>query len=418
MIGLMTRFVRRTIITVILSVFVAMIGHSLQRSGPRREAAIAAWDTLWDFPWLTDSYRFERAILEADGRDTSKIAALSDHLARLGTKAFLILRHGKIVHEWYAPYHGAGAKYQTASLAKALVGSMALLIAIDDGSIKLDDRASEYIPTWRADPWRSAIKIQDLADHTSGIEHADVNGEVSHETIGWKGEYWRHPERRFEIALHVAPIKFPPGSNMVYSGPGYTALSYALAASLRNAPVSDLKELLRTRIMGPLGIPDNHWRIGYGRRFNRDGLTLYLFEGGGRYTARAVARVGQLIVARGIWEGKKILSTQLIDSLIRGGLASPVPRTEQGPISVLGWWSNTERGWPHLPEDTLIGAGSGHQVLVVIPSHGLVIVRQGGSLGGPQWGEEYWRVLDHHLLRPVAELFVDGPSANRHRSRA
>jgi CubicO group peptidase (beta-lactamase class C family) len=232
-----------------------------------------------------------------------------------------------------------------------------------------------------------------------------VHGVVSHDAPGWKGDYWRNPEQRFEIALYVAPLEFSPGSEIAYSGPGYTALSYVLAASLRNAPISDLRELLRTRIMQPLSVPDNHWRISYGKRFKRDGLTLYLFEGGGRYTARAVARVGQLIVERGIWEGKTLLSTQLIDSLINGEFVSKVNRIEKGPVSELGWWSNTEGTWPNLPKDTLIGAGSGHEVLVVIPSEGLVIVRQGESIGGAQWGEAYWEALDHALLRPLGEIF-------------
>jgi CubicO group peptidase (beta-lactamase class C family) len=287
---------------------------------------------------------------------------------------------------------------------------MALLVAIQDGWMRLEDPAWRYIPAWQADPSKSAIRLRDLANHSSGIEHARESGDPSDQLSGWKAEYWRHHAKRFHIALHVAPVKFLPGTRISYSGPGYTALSYALSASLRDAPVSDIEELLRTRIMRPLGIPDTHWRIGYGKRFQQDGLRLYLFEGGGRYTARAVARIGELIGQRGTWHAKRILNSELIDSLVRADVATPAPRPAGEPVSALGWWSNAKRTWPHLPDDTLLGVGSGHQVLVVIPSYRLVLVRQGESLGDTRSDKEFWQLLDHSLLRPLAEIIH--PAAN------
>jgi hypothetical protein len=67
-----------------------------------------------------------------------KLEQLRQDLARRKTKAFLVMRHDRIVCEWYSPDHGPDRKHGTASLAKAIVGGMALAIALDDGFITLD----------------------------------------------------------------------------------------------------------------------------------------------------------------------------------------------------------------------------------------------------------------------------------------
>jgi CubicO group peptidase (beta-lactamase class C family) len=394
----------------LLAVSLLVVGFYLhQHRQTTREAALAGLETLRDFPWLVDPYRLEQADPRSDGLDTVKIDDYSRLLAHRGTKALIILHNDHVVHEWYAPLHGRHATHRTASLAKALVGSMALLLAMEDGLIKLDDPASLYIPAWRADPLRRMITVRDLANHSSGIENAEEDGVMSAEIDGWKGEYWSDPGRRFRLALEVAPVIFRPGSKTSYSAPGYAALGYALAASLRNSSVSDIRELLQARIMRPMGIPDNHWRISYGQRFQLDGVSLYLFDGGARYTARAAARVGQLIAHRGIWNGQEIISQAMVESLVQGDLGTQAVKPEWEPASAIGWWSNAQLTWPHLPKDTLVGAGDGHQAVIVVPSRELVVVRQGASLASAECGEDFWRVVDQCLLRPLSEI-IDPPA--------
>jgi len=78
--------------------------------------------------------------------DGAKLDALRQDLAARGTKALLIIRHDRIVYEWYAPDHGPERRHYTASLAKALVGGMSLLVALNDGRIGADAPAWKYIP--------------------------------------------------------------------------------------------------------------------------------------------------------------------------------------------------------------------------------------------------------------------------------
>ena len=81
--------------------------------------------------------------------DMVRLHALRDDLAARGTKTLLVARHERIVYEWYAPGYGPSQRHYTASLAKALVGGMSLLLALNDGLMGVDDLACEYIPAWR-----------------------------------------------------------------------------------------------------------------------------------------------------------------------------------------------------------------------------------------------------------------------------
>ena len=106
---------------------------------------------------------------ETEGFSTEKLDALRDGLAQRGTKALLVIRNDRIVYEWYSPGHGPNKKHYTASMAKALVGGVSLLIALNDGWMAVDDPACKYVAQWAGDPVKSKITIRHLATHSSGI---------------------------------------------------------------------------------------------------------------------------------------------------------------------------------------------------------------------------------------------------------
>src|SRR5262249_34556567 len=158
------------------------------------------------------------------------------------------------------------------------------------------DPAWKYIPAWRTDSVRSRIRIRDLASHQSGLDDVDFTLAGEHRLEPWQQDYWEHPGERFHMAIDKAPFVYPPGTRFSYSGVGFYALACALAVSLQSAPQHDVRTLLRERIMQPVGIPDEDWRLSYGASYQVDGMTLYAIGSGARYTARAVARMGELML--------------------------------------------------------------------------------------------------------------------------
>jgi CubicO group peptidase (beta-lactamase class C family) len=313
------------------------------------------------------------------------------------TTALLVIRHDRIVFERYAPGHGRTKPHYTASMAKALVGGLGLMVAMGDGRITPDDRAGRFVPRWRGDPERQGITVRHLATHTSGIEDAEADG-LSHDRLtGWKGDFWKRlppPRDPFTIARDVAPVLDAPGTKERYSNPGMAMLGYCVTASRHGTDDADLRSLLKHRVMGPLGVPDAEWSVGYGTVTTVDGLPLVATWGGGSYSPNAVARVGRLLLRRGMWEDRRVLDAEVV--------ASALKHSGMPGHSGLGWWVNAApdgtRLWKSAPDDAFGGAGAGQQLLLVVPSLDLILVRNGDRLDPTLSFEEG---LDRYVVGPV-----------------
>jgi CubicO group peptidase (beta-lactamase class C family) len=315
------------------------------------------------------------------------------------TTALVVIRHDRIVFEQYAAGYDRTKPHYTASLAKALVGGVGLMVAMSDRRIGPDDPASRYVPPWREDLKRREITVRHLATHTSGIEDAEADGLAHDRLTGWKGEFWKRlppPNDPFTIARDVAPVLDMPGTNQRYSNPGMAMLGYCLAASLRGTDDADLRSLLKHRIMRPLGVPDIEWSVGYGVTTKVDDLPLVATWGGGAYSPNAVARVGRLLLHGGIWEGQPLVDPAVVAAALK---LSGLPGH-----SGLGWWVNTSRDgarlWKSAPDDAFGGAGAGHQFLLVVPSLDLIVVRNGQQLDSTL---KFAEGLDRHLVGPILE---------------
>lgn len=340
---------------------------------------------------------------EQMGMSTSALDNWRFRLSALKTNALLVLRDDRIVYEWYADGHGPDRKEGTASLAKAIVGGSALLVAMQDKRVKPDDYASKYIPRWASDPTKSRITIRELATHTSGIEDAEQNGIAHMQIPGWKGDFWRRSPDPFSIAVEKSPVIFEPGTSYAYSNPGMAALAYAVTASLRGTAHPDLLSLLQERVLRPLNVPDSEWSIGYNHPYNVDGLKLYANWGGGAFTPRATARIGQLMLHGGEWNGKRLFDRMLVQTMTAYAGMPVQKRTSAspGPASGLCWWINSDGVWPEIPRDAFVGAGAGQELLLVVPSLNLVVVRNGAALGAP---DHFWKDAVEQVFNPVVEI--------------
>ncbi len=301
------------------------------------------------------------------------------------TTSMLVIQSGRTVYEW-----GANKPHYTASLAKALVGGMSLLVALNDGRMKPDDPAWKYIPAWRDDPLKRKITIRHLATHSSGIQDAETDGVPHDKLTGWMGAFWKRQPDPFSIAVHDAPVIFEPGSRYHYSNPGMAALAYAMTRALGK----DLRTVLQSRIMRQLGIPDEEWSVGYNRTYEVDGLQLVANWGGGSYTPRAVARVAALMLHDGEGRFQREWARRMV---VPAGTPAPDRTKEPGPLSGLCWYSNADGVWPAVPRDAFAGGGAGHQLLLVVPSLDLIVVRMGDAMGP----EPFWLAAYNHLFEPV-----------------
>ncbi|MGH7577856.1 MAG: serine hydrolase domain-containing protein [Longimicrobiales bacterium] len=259
------------------------------------------------------------------------------------------------------------------------------------------------MPQWADEPLKADIRIRHLASHSSGIEEVPFLMGERGELHGWQKEYFDNDTARYTLALTRAPIQFPPGTEYSYSGTGYYVIATVLATAIRNTSTGDARTLLERRLMQPLEIPEDAWRISYGRKTTIGELDLYAIGSGAQYTARAVARVGQLMLNRGTWKGRQIVAPESVDAIL-GRDRPPPPNLEfdyPEPRAAYGWWTNQDGLWPSLPRSAFVGAGADHRILLVVPDLDLVMVRLGASLTGTNFGGTFWRELEEYLFEPL-----------------
>lgn len=379
-------------------------------------------------------FQWQKATPEDMGMSSSRLQALQGDLANRGTKKLLIIKDDHIVFEWFAEgWEDTVRNHYTASMAKALAGGMSLLVALDDGLLSADMPVCQLIPQWKNHPQKSMITVRHLATHTSGLADAEVStarqeelanqGVDAHKGLpGWKGQFWRQEPNPFVVSRDSAEILFVPGSHYNYSNPGMAMLSYSVTASLQNSAFSDIRQLLWDRVYRPLGIEDREMSIGYGTSFQTNGLDLVPNWGGGSSTAQAAARIARLMMHRGLWQGKQLVSQKSVDQVLsyaNTAIAGDQPelvsenyslRNQQNPqpATTMGWYSNFDKVWKYVPADAFAAAGAGHQLLLVVPSMNLIVVRFGDDLSGDR-NDGFWLDAEQYLFNPIMDAVIEAP---------
>lgn len=391
------RGTRRVLTMAIVALFI-LAGVLLLRSRgtpPSPDPALVSWPV---------------ATPESEGFDPAALVSLADDLERRRTRALLVARHGQIVFEWYAPNFSAARPHYTASMAKGTAATPALLAAAGKGMLSLDDRVAEWIPAW-TDSTHSRIRLRDLASHSSGLEHIEFLAGENRQLQGWRQYFYDHPEARFRLAIDSATTLFPPGTDVSYSGLGYYVLSYVVTRALEGRSADDLTSFLAEEVYEPLEIPAEAWSIGYERIDEVDGLPLTHFGSGGQITARAAARVGQLFLQRGCWNGRQLLEADLVDAAL--GRDQPIPAGSADREAAdsawglgLGWWVNGKGQFPFASRAAAAAIGSGHQVTWIDPELDLVVVRLGRDLSERR--EPFYDALRRYVLEPLYAA-VDSP---------
>jgi CubicO group peptidase (beta-lactamase class C family) len=167
------------------------------------------------------------------------------------------------------------------------------------------------------------------------------------------------------------PLAAPPGTVFNYN----TGSVDLLGVILRKVSGKRLDEFAKETLFDPLGIEDWEWEGSSG--FNPAAAS------GLRLRPRDLAKIGQLVLERGKWHGRQIVSSSGIEDSTTprlSGKGAMFDRPEG--INSYGylWWLG--RSPPEHPErDMIAGAGNGGQRVVILPSLDVVVVTTAGLYG-------------------------------------
>ncbi|MDO5981644.1 serine hydrolase domain-containing protein [Flavivirga spongiicola] len=321
----------------------------------------ASDDTATDIPQTsndlyfppTDSNIWETLSLEELEWNETVLQSLLDYVESKNTKAFLILKNGKIAVEWYGNGEDANSNLAWNSAAKTLV-AFTTGIAQNEGFLNINDASKGYLDNgWSnlTPEQESDITIWNHLTMTTGLDYTVINNNCTDpDCFIYKNE---------------------PGSFWYYHNGTYTILHDIVSGAVN----TDFNSYFNAKLKNKIGMQGAWIPFGY--------YKLYYSN------ARSMARFGLLNLNKGIWNGINILNDE--------NYFNDMTNASQNLNKAYGylWWLNGKDSYrgpgltsefqgkliPNAPDDLIAGLGKNDQKMYIIPSQNLVIIRMGDDAG-------------------------------------
>lgn len=306
------------------------------------------------------------------GYCSDSIDALYDFLEQNNTKAFLLLKDGKIVLEKYFGTFTADSNWYWASAGKTLTAGL-VGIAQQNGFLSISDTTSKYLGTgWTSctQAQEDKITIRHQLSMTTGLDDGTGNADCTQPSC----------------LLYKADA----GTRWAYHNGPYTLLD----SVLQYATGQSINQLVTNWVKTPIGMNG-----------------IYIQQGSNKVyfsTARSMARYGLLLLSKGVWNGTAVLSnTAYYNSMVN---------TSQNLNLSYGYltWLNGKSSYmiPQVqlaipgslnvdaPADMFAALGKNAQLLNVVPSQNIVWVRMGeappgaSALVSPPFNNEIWQHIN------------------------
>lgn len=302
-------------------------------------ASLQAAEQAWPVPeWAT-------AQPAEVGMNADKLEEVGRLLKASGAKTGLVVRHGRIVGEWYFDDATRDSKYIVFSTSKSFASTAAGLM-VAEGKLSLDTKLGEYLPDVMP-PEKRDVTLRTILSMDTGIHN---NPQLP--TM----------EKRFSYALYEAPLDYAPGKHWNYNNTGLAVL----APLLKKATGKQVDEILNEKVFTKIGIGESvwSWDENEGYRLPYSGLHI---------TARGLARFGLLFLRNGKWQDERIVPAAWVKE-------ATGPSQEMNPEYGYLWWNNsTGKKWPGVPKDAYAALGKAQNNMLIVPSLDLIVIRQIGD---------------------------------------
>lgn len=321
------------------------------------------------FPPL-NSNEWETTTLSELQWDETAVQDLYAFLEEKNTKAFIVLKNGRIAIEWYGTDFTKDSPWYWASAGKTLT-SFTTGIALDEGYLKLTDRSSMYLGegwTSLTEEKENLITVWNQLSMTTGMD--DTQGDC----------------KTPECLTYIADA----GTRWSYHNAPYTLLQDVVS----NATTRTFESYFSTKLKDKIGMT--------GQWLSTNGSNNVYWS-----TARSMARFGLLNLNNGIWADTLVLgNTDFLEEM---------KNTSQELNKSYGylWWLNGKEStmvpqsqtvfesalMPSAPSDLYAGLGKNDQKLYTVPGQKLVVVRMGDDTGIPTLGpssfdNELWEYIN------------------------
>jgi len=327
---------------------------------------------------------WETASLTEAGLDSKKLTAMMEDIQDGGYEnlhSLLIAKDGRLVFEEYFRGHNPGSIDYVASVTKSITSIM-IGVAIDQGLIGgVDQYLVELLPSYaqviNADPLKQKLQLWHILSMTSGIEWDEETypyGSLQNDATRME----RHPNP-VQFILD-RPVIREPGEQFQYSG----ANSMLLSAILQEATGMTVADFAKVYLFEPLGISQYRWDAYADGHTNTDGgLSL---------RPRDMAKIGQLMLNQGRWDGVQIVSPEWVAESTRAH-TTVMLSIQYG----YQWWREKQAILLQTVEP-YFAAGYGGQLITVYPDQNMVVVVTGETANHDENSSRYVLLRSTYIL--------------------
>jgi CubicO group peptidase (beta-lactamase class C family) len=306
------------------------------------------------FPPITGT-TWQTTSVDSLGWDQTQLNALYPYLQGVGTKAFIILKNGKIVTEKYFGTFTADSLWYWASAGKTMTGFL-VGIAQQEGLININDQTSKYLGTgWTSEPLakENLITIKNQLTMTTGLDDGVAD-----------------PDCTLPGCL---VYKADAGTRWAYHNAAYTLLDGVVEKASGLSYNAYFQQKIRDK-------------IGMNGLWNKTPNSNNIYYS----NARSMARFGLLMLNKGTWDNTIILAdTNYFNSQVNtsqnlnlsygyltwlnGKTSNMLPQSQfVFPGSII----------PNAPADLYAALGKNDQKIYIVPSQKLIVIRMGNTAGG------------------------------------
>ena len=290
------------------------------------------------------------------------------------TLALLVTYKGRILGERYSKDEvDIHTPLESWSMTKSLTGTL-VGVLVQQGEYELWQPAP--IPEWQTpgDP-RQEIRIGDIMRMSSGIRIRTPGDYAANPSLGYPDHlyFYTGTVNSFEWAA-TRPQQWEPNTVGRYRNSDPVLASYLVRLAVEGRG-ENYHSFPQRHLFDKIGIRD--------AIIETDPYGNFLGQGYGFLPARDWARLGNLYLQDGVWDGERLLPEGYVE--YAAGVAPAWVADGNPRYGGAFMWVNDTGGWP-VPESAYAMSGAGGQRATMIPTHQLVVVRLGKYTGAEAGG--------------------------------
>jgi len=331
-----------------------------------------------------DEAGFPVAVPEAVGMDSAALVRLSEWIRkdRLDVRSLIVVKDGKLVFERYAQGVDRDFNHELYSVTKT-VTALTFGILAGEGKIATEDRVAPWIerthPNFHAAlADKQAITLGHLMSMSSGLLYRQVEGSDP--------LYFQAPDR-LKVAL-TTEARIPPATRFEYTDANPVLVGAAIAAASGQPEDRYAEE----HLFKPLGMHNYRWT-------GKDQTGSVSGGWGLRLRAIDMAKIGQLLLDGGRWQGQPLVPADWVSRMAR-----PAPQATAQDYGYYSWINHVVESEPEF------GAmGFKGQFITVLPKEHAVVVMTAilptdGGLRTGTYLNQYRRMVNDYIVPAMQVL--------------